>query len=238
MKINIEEIEEYLEKNPQMSLAPSNHEEYVVKGNIKLDIRNDMYGNIQDEFLIKMVIPKSFPKEIPTVYELGDRFPKTVDYHTFPSDLSLCLGSPMSLMKQIKDNPTLDGFVQNCIVPYLYAISLKLQKGKEFVFGELDHGLIGILQNYIEVFSLQNIEQVIQLLDILSEKPNKGNKMICPCGCNRIVTRCSMHKKIIEYRDVIPRKVYQVDKECFSILYESWKKDQKKKRMKRLIPYA
>lgn len=225
--IQIEEIGEFLEKTPNMSLAPSNHDNYIIKGKLILNITDSPYGNVQDDFLIMIVIPKSFPKKIPIVYELGERFPKTVDYHAFEDDSSLCLGSPMSLMKRIKDDPTLDGFIQNCVVPYFYAITLKLQDKKDFVFGELDHGILGILQDYIEVFELQNIEQVIQLLDILSQRAKKGNKMLCPCGCNRIVSRCSMHKKILEYRNVLPTKQYSKNKELFSDIYYGWKKRMK-----------
>jgi hypothetical protein len=237
MHINIKELERFLEINPQMSLAPSNNEEYVVKGTLSFDITNDTYGNIKDEFLIKIVIPKSYPKEIPTVYEIGERFPKTLDYHAYP-DSSLCLGSPMSLRKRIKDNPTLDGFIHSCVVPYFYAISLRLQGEENFVFGELYHGIDGIIQDYLEVFELKYIDQVINLLDILSQKPNRSNKKKCPCGCKRIVTKCSLHKKIVEYRDVMTRKEYSIDKDIISLYYDKWKENQLQKRMRKLIPYA
>lgn len=237
MHINVKELEKFLEFYPQMSLAPSNNEEYVVKGTLSLDIRDDSYGNIKDDFLIKIVIPKSFPKEIPTVYEMGERFPKTLDNHTF-SDSSLCLGSPMSLKKRIRDKPTLDGFINSCVVPFFYAIALKLQGEKNFVFGELYHGIEGIIQDYLDVFGLRYIDQVIDLLDILSLKPNSGNKKKCPCGCNCIVTKCSLHKKIVEYRDVMTRKEFSIDKEIISLYYDNWKEDQMKKRMKKLIPNA
>jgi hypothetical protein len=238
MHINIEIIRRYLEKNPLMSLAPSNHDNFIIKGQLALNIVDGPYGNVQDEFLIKIVIPKSFPKEIPTIYELEGRFPKTIDYHVFEDDFSLCLGSPMSLMKRINEDPTLDGYIHNCVVPYFYAIALKQQGRKEFVFGELYHGLLGILQDYIEVFELQNIKQVIQLLSILSQKANKGNKMICPCGCSRIVSRCSMHKKILEYRDVLPRNEYAKNKDLFTDIFEEWKKSQARNKVKKLIPYV
>lgn len=237
MQINTIELEEFLESNPHMSLAPSNSEEYVVKGILSLDIRDYSFGKIKDEFLISIVIPKSFPKETPTVYEIGERFPKTLDYHTFP-DSSLCLGSPLSLKKRIKDNPSLDGFINTCIVPYFYAIALKLQGKENFVFGELYHGIEGIIQDYLEVFNLKYIEQVINLLDILSQKPNRANKKKCPCGCNRIVTKCSLHKKIVEYRDVMTRKEYAEDKEILSLIYDKWRENETKKHMKKLIPYA
>ncbi|MCM3112813.1 hypothetical protein [Lederbergia lenta] len=237
MHINIQELEDFLESNPQMSLAPSNNEEYVVKGTLSFDIRDDSYGNIKDEFLIKIVIPKIFPKEIPTVYEIGERFPKTLDYHTY-TDSSLCLGSPMSLKKRIKDNPTLDGFINSCVVPYFYAISLKLHGQEDFVFGELFHGIEGIIQDYLEVFELKYIDQIINLLDILSQKPNRGNKNNCPCGCKRIVTKCSLHKKIVEYRDVMTRKEFSIDREIISLYYDKWIEKQMKKRMRKLVTYA
>lgn len=235
--INIKELEEFLQSNPQMSLAPSNNGEYVVQGILSLDIRDKSYGNIKDQFLLKIVIPKSFPKDIPVVFEIGNRFPKILDNHTY-SDSSLCLGSPLSLKKRIKDNPTIDGFIKTCIVPYFYAIALKLQGKGNFVFGELYHGIGGIIQDYIEIFGLQNIEQVISLLDILSQKANRGNKKACPCGCNRIVTKCLFHKKIIEYRDVMSRKEYAEDKEGISEFFEELIKYHLENQKKKLIPYA
>lgn len=235
--INIKELEEFLERNPQFSLAPSNNEEYVVKGILTLNVRDELYGNIKDEFLIRIIVPKSFPNDTPTVYEIGERFPKTLDNHTFP-DSSLCLGSPLSLKKRIRDNPTLDGFINTCVVPYFYAIALKLQGEQNFVFGELYHGIEGIIQDYLEVFGLKYINQVINLLDILSEKPNRGNKKKCPCGCQLIVTKCPLHKKIVEYRDVMTRKEYAEDKKILSLIYTKWKEDQMKNHIKKLIPYT
>ncbi|QOK30038.1 hypothetical protein IIE26_27100 (plasmid) [Cytobacillus oceanisediminis] len=230
-------MEKFLESNPQLSLAPSNNEEYVVKGILSLDIRDELYGHVRDEFFIRIVIPKCFPKETPTVYEIGERFPKNPDYHTFPNS-SLCLGSPLSVKKRIKDNPTLDGFINTCVVPYFYAIALKLQGKENFVFGELYHGIEGIIQNYLEVFGLKNIVQVINLLDILRQKPNRGNKKECPCGCNLIVTKCSLHKKIVEYRDVMTRKEYAEDKEILSLIYAKWEEEQMKNKMRKFISNA
>lgn len=98
INIDIKELTKFLERNPQMSLAPSRNNEYVVKGLLSLDIKSSTNGDIKDEFLIRIVIPKSFPKDIPTIYEMEDRFPKTADFHTFV-DGSLCLGSPLSIKK-------------------------------------------------------------------------------------------------------------------------------------------
>ncbi|MFP7479658.1 hypothetical protein [Terribacillus saccharophilus] len=233
--INIKELEKFLQAHPQMSLAPSNKEAFIVQGVLSFDIQDDSYGNIKDEFQLKVVIPKSFPRDIPIVYELDERFPKIADYHVY-ADSSLCLGSPMSLKKRIKDNPTLEDFIQTCVVPYFFAIALKLQGKDNFVFGELYHGTLGIIQDYLEVFDLNNVQQVIDLLEILSLKSNKGNKNICPCGCNRIVTKCPLHKKIVEYRNVMSRKEYAEEREIITKYYNEWKEYQSKNATKKLIP--
>lgn len=230
MEIKTNDLELFLGKYPQMSLAPSNKDEHIVQGVLSLDIIDDQFGVIKDNFFIKIVIPDKFPEDVPTVYELEDRIPKTSDYHINP-DTSLCLGSKMSLKKRIKETPTIEGFLHSCVVPYLYAIALHLQGKERFVFGELNHGLVGIIQDYMEVFELSSIEQVIKLLEMLSLKSTKGNKKECPCGCNRLVTKCSFHKKVVEYRNVMTRKEYAEEKELISLAYDTWKKDllEKKK---------
>lgn len=237
MDIKINDMELFLEKYPQMSLAPSNKDEHIVQGVLSLDIMDEQYGVIKDDFLIKIVIPENFPVDIPTVYELEDRFPKTPDYHTYP-DTSLCLGSKMSLKKRIKESPTLEGFIQSCVVPYFFAISLYLQGKERFVFGELSHGLVGIIQDYLDVFGLTSIDQVIKLLEILSVKSKKGNKKVCPCGCKRIVTKCPFHKKLLEYRDVMTRKEYEEERELISLAYDIWQKEFIEKNKRKAIPLA
>lgn len=237
MDIKIKDLEIFLEKYPQMSLAPSNKDEHIVQGVLSLDIMDNQYGKIKDDFVIKIVIPGNFPEDIPTVYELEDRFPKTPDYHTYP-DGSLCLGSKMSLKKRIKETPTLEGFIHSCVVPYFYAIALYLQGKNRFVFGELSHGLAGVIQDYTEVFELSSIEQVIRLLEILSLKSNQGNKKECPCGCERIVTKCSFHKKVVEYRSVMTRKEYEEERELISLAFDIWKKESIEKVKRKAIPLA
>lgn len=238
IKIDINELTNFLERNPQMSLAPSHNNEYVVKGLLSLDIKSVTNGDIKDEFLIKIVIPKRFPKDTPTIYEMEGRFPKNADFHTF-LDGSLCLGSPLSLKKRLMDNPSLDGYIDSCVVPYFYAMALKLQGKETFIFGELPHGQVGIIEDYLEIFGLKYIEQLIQLLGILSLKPNKGNKMKCPCGCNRIVTKCGLHKKIVEYRGVLTRREYDKEREDLVTVYGEIIKEQRNKGLlKKPIPYA
>lgn len=194
-----------------MNLKPSSKDSWTIQGRVNLEISDATYGIVQDEFVLKIIVPKTFPNDIPVVFELEDRFPKTVDYHIYV-DGSLCLGSPLSIRKRIADNPTISGFVETCIVPFLFSMSLYLKGTKTFVFGELSHGTSGILEDYCQIFDLETFPQVLNLIDILCMKKNIANKQICPCGCNQIITKCKVHKKIVEYRKVMSRKDFESDK--------------------------
>ena len=236
MGIKTEDLGAFLEKYPAMSLAPSRKDKLIVQGILSLNIMDEQYGVIKDYFSIKIVIPKRFPEDIPTVYELGERFPKTSDFHVNLD--SLCLGTPLGLKKRIKEEPTLEGFINNCIAPYFYSIALYLQGKERFILGELKHGLEGIIQDYMETFNLKSIEQVLNLLEILSLKSNRGNKEKCPCGCKRVVTKCSLHKKIVQYRDVMNRKEFEEDRRIISLALNAWKKTYLEQKERRDIPLA
>ena len=195
-----------------------------------MEISDATYGIVKDEFVLKIIVPKTFPNEIPLVFELEGRFPKTADYHTYV-DGSLCLGSPLSIRKRIADNPTISGFVETCIVPYLFSMSLYLEGTKTFIFGELSHGTFGIIEDYYELFELKTVPQVLSLINIFCMKKNVANKQICPCGCNQIITKCKMHKKVVEYRKVMSRRDFENDKAEIVKLVEFAKQYQEPKQI-------
>ena len=213
-----------------MNLKPSSKDSWTIQGWVNLEINDATYGIVKDEFVLKIIVPKTFPNEIPVVFELEDRFPKTADYHTYV-DGSLCLGSPLSIRKRITDNPTISGFVETCIVPYLFSMSLYLKGTKTFIFGELSHGTFGIIEDYYEIFELETIPQVLSLIDILCMKKNVANKQVCPCGCNQIITKCKMHKKVVKYRKAMSRKDFESDKAEIIKLMEFVKKYQPPKQI-------
>lgn len=202
----------FTEKYPLMNIKPSSKDAWIVQGRVDLDITHAEHGKVIDSYLIEMRIPKNFPREIPQVFELEKKIPKVVDYHTY-TDGSLCLGSPLSVKKRIFENPTVEGFLEECIVPYLFAMSLHLKNKNGFVFGELYHGTAGVIQDYIEIFGLKTVDQLIETIDILSMKKRVGNKQTCPCGCERVITRCRLIKIVNEYRDVMTRSEFKSQKE-------------------------
>ena len=86
---------------------------------------------------------------------------RTTATSTSTPNATLCLGSPLRLLWKLSRRPSLPGFASSCLVPYLYAVSHKLQFGGELLFRELKHGAEGIVEDYLDLFGLSNPEQQV-----------------------------------------------------------------------------
>ena len=149
-------------------------------GLVKGDLRFSASFNgesIEDSYEIELVIPADYPRKLPTVHEIGGRISK--DFHRNP-DASLCLGAPLQIRMKFQKNPTLLGFIEEQVIPYLYSHSYFEKYGK-MPFGELSHGVKGIIEFYQELFILQSEVAVLGFLRILVDKNYRGHHN-CPCG--------------------------------------------------------
>ncbi len=199
------DLKQFLIHYPRMSVRPTKDSSLVIQGFFDFTAQSVGKPEITDSYQLRIIVPSMFPREIPKVVELGNKIPRDGKYHVnlSPYD-SLCLGSPIRLMLLIRKKPSIIGFAENCIVPYLYAVSNKLQHGGDFVFGELNHGSLGIIEDYKHIFGLKSKWQVIQMLKLLSIERRYANKMTCPCGCRKKLKQCRFHKTLNSYRKIAP----------------------------------
>lgn len=197
-KIDLFGETEFLKDHPEMSICPSKNNGLIIKGILNFSAKWGDGPEIEDSFNLKILIPEKFPKELPKVIELEQKIPRNLDYHV-SNDTTLCLGSPLRILEKIHKNPTITGFVSECLIPYLYGISYKLQEGK-FPFGELEHNELGVINDCLDLFGLKTIEQVKYTLQLLLLKKQRANKKICPCGCGKRLGACSFHNKLNYYR--------------------------------------
>jgi hypothetical protein len=145
---------------------------------------------IDDQYSLKIIIPEKYSDVLPKVQETDNRIPR--DFHHYQDD-SLCLGAPVAVKYKFKKEPTLVGFVSNCIIPYLYSFSYKIKFGK-MPFGELSHGALGILEHYKDLFDLTDSRRVIKMIQILAED-NYQERNRCPCGSGKRLRFC--HGKLL-----------------------------------------
>lgn len=200
-------VKQFLKDYPGMSLSPSRKTEMVLTGSFSFSVKSNEADIISNTYDVKIIVPFAFPKEIPTVIEAG-KIPRNGEFHVNP-DGTLCMGSPLRLLQILSEKPTLPGFAESCLVPYLYAVSYKLKHGGGFIFSELKHGTPGIIEDYQNLFGLQNKEQVIQALELLGKKQRSANKGLCPCGCGNRLGKCQFRFKLKKYKNIAKRSWFR-----------------------------
>ena len=200
-----------------MSIGPSRDSTTLLRGVFSFSAKPNGGNEITDSYQLELAIPDRYPRAIPKVTETGRKIPRDGKYHV-NHDNTLCLGAPLRLLQKIAATPTVVGFAENCLVPYLYAVSNKLQKGGEFVFNELPHGERGVIVDYLELFGLKKPEQVINVLKLLGMKRRIANKKPCPCECGWRLGKCTFHLKLNPFRNLAPRSWFSAHSRNLGIL--------------------
>jgi len=201
-------LEEFLRVYPKMSISPSQDSCLVLSGMFDFSAHSENKPKIVDSYSLCIRVPLNFPETVPEVIETEGKIPRDGKHHVNPNN-TLCLGTPLRLQWKLLGNKSLVGFANNCIIPYLYAISHKLIYGGEFIFGELAHGNKGIIVDYLDLFSLKEIIQVKQTLKLLGMKKRIANKKLCPCGCGRRFGICPFHNKVNKFREMASRSWFK-----------------------------
>ncbi|MFC3746975.1 hypothetical protein [Paenibacillus sp. GCM10012306] len=206
--MNLNGALDFLNDYPEMGFRPIKNGELVLKGNFRFSANYVGGPKIEDSYDLEILVPKRFPYELPKVIELKGKIPRDHNYHINPDD-TLCVGSPLRVILKIKNSNTLITYAEECLVPYLYAVSYKLKNGGDFIFGELEHGKKGILNDYCDILNLTNPKQVEKALRLLGIKKREANKMPCPCQCGNRLGACVFHHKLNLLRTIAPRSFYK-----------------------------
>jgi hypothetical protein len=199
---------DFLDENAGMSPGPFKNGCVTYRGQFDFHCQAPDGVEIKHFYYVEIFIPLNFPRELPKVWELKEEIPRDGKHHT-NHDGSLCLGSPIRVLKQLNINPTLLGFAKNCLTPFLYTITRQIQRGDGFINGELDHGEPGIVDDYQSLFNLKTKKQVLTLLHLLSMKKREANKKPCPCLCGQRLGKCTLRFKVNSIRKMAARSWFR-----------------------------
>jgi hypothetical protein len=177
------------ERYPDLLLLKDFTGIWKIVGNLHFNGNNGTV-EIEDEYFVEIIIPENYPIDLPSVKELGGRIPK--GFHRY-TDGTLCLGTPLALKMRFHQNPTLRGFIENCLVEYLYGYSYKLDHN-QLPFGEFSHGTQGIIEHYQDLFKTEKLQILLRMLEILANENYRGHNL-CPCGSGEKLRKC--HGKIL-----------------------------------------
>jgi hypothetical protein len=195
-------LDAFLRDFPLMSVRPSRTVSgIVIKGTFAFTARSVRHGELTDQYKLQIVVPPDFPRSVPRVTELENKIPRQEGFHVNPDD-SLCLGSPLRLLLMLNEAPTLPGFADSCLIPFLFGISHKLRHGGKLPFDELAHGVAGLLADYVELFHLRHPRQVLNTLRVLGMKKRRANKKPCPCDCGLRLGKCNFNRTVARFRAI------------------------------------
>lgn len=141
---------------------------------------------IQDCYELEILVPQDFPRELPRVFERGGRIPAT--FHTNP-DGTLCLGSKLRLLRDLAEQPTLVGYANRCLIPYLFGHACWQRTGT-LPWADLVHGPGGLIQDYREMFEVKDADAVVAILTALATRTRVANRLPCHCESGRRLGAC------------------------------------------------
>lgn len=208
MRCTEEAIDQLLAAWPRLRRRPNRDADVsTVVGTLGFELTPPGMPTIVDAYELRIDIALSKVGS-PLVFETGQRISREPGNHVNP-DGSLCLGSPMQLQLRLGRSPDLIKFVEECIVPYLYAASWRQQGGDGFPFQELAHAGEGVMDDYGRLLRVNGYQSVEHSLRLLSSRPRVANKRPCPCGCGRRLGRCDYRFQLIALRLRATRSYYR-----------------------------
>lgn len=179
--------EELVKFYHDLNLSENKTDKWVIRGNLHFRATYNTI-TIEDNFNVLLVLPNDYPLSPPLAQETGGRIPLDVDDHVYPSTSDLCLGAPLNIKLKFLGNPCLLYFVTDILIPFLYSFCYKQQYGK-MPYGERSHGAKGILEDYQELFGVQDIKSTLGLLKILADNTYRGHHP-CSCDSGAILRKC------------------------------------------------
>lgn len=136
---------------------------------------------------IHLEIPKKYPTKLPIVYEAGEK--KIINFpHINPDNKgTFCLGTEIDIRRKIKPNYSLSKYIP--LIAQFLGTYEYYQRYKNFPFGDREHGNLGIIESYKEIFNVTTNQQVSNLMQIGKLK-NKYKNQKCPCNSNLKFKNC------------------------------------------------
>ena len=158
----------------------------LLSGALRFEASADGLETNSESFDIELSVPHAFPDRSPQAREYGGRI--GADYDHLNPDGILCLAVPIEQRRLFLEQPTLLGFVNRLLVPYLYGYSFWRTHGYH-PFGEAAHGPEGILRHYVDTLGLQDPVAALAVISFVFEHGYRGHHD-CPCGSGRRVRVC------------------------------------------------
>lgn len=199
-----DQLTEVQAEQPDLELVLAHTGEMIVRGAVRFSIDHDGRG-YKDSYQVEIAIPSDYPASMPTVKETAGAIP--AGFHRFSKTGNLCLAAPVELVCVFTQDRTIHQYVNRLLVPYLFSYTHFREHG-QLPHGELSHGLIGLLEYYMEFFTVRPIT-AMKLLKLLADS-FAPPLMACPCNSGHKLQDCH-GPRMDELRPLLPPEHFARD---------------------------
>jgi len=182
-EIVLKQYQEAKEKFPKLHIPKKIETGWEIVG--KIDVIDDE-GTIWDTFDVKIIFPLNFPDELFELIEIGEKIPKSKEWHNAET---CCLSTKAIMFSEMLGNLTLLNWLIKFAHPFLanYVYKVRTDKYANEVF---DHGDAGMIQGYYKVFRTSDLSIVIEKLKYITGTKTLGRNDSCFCGSGKKYKRC------------------------------------------------
>jgi len=180
------QIAELTAAYPGLAVTCRRDSETILAGVLAFEADPHELEPIAASFRVELAVPRAFPRQLPSAKETGGRI--RADYEHLFTDGTMCLGVPIEQRRIVSEEPTLLGYVDRLLVPYLYGYCFWQRHGRH-PFGEAAHGPEGILDHYLDVLGLDDPLAALAAVQLLYEHGYRVDHN-CPCGSGRRIRAC------------------------------------------------
>lgn len=181
---------------------------YLVNHQWCVDATIDIVGDQGERwgvFDVKLLLPRTYPVGVPTVFEQAARIKADADWH-INEDGSCCIGPWVGEMKKYGGRAVLVDWLDRSVVPFL-ANHLYKERLGHYRSGEYSHGIKGILEYYQELWPFE-LHEIIRRLRQVVRVDRPVAKENCFCGSGERYDNCHLLRS--EF-DGVTRESYKQD---------------------------
>lgn len=215
--IVLKDFEHLKEKYCEMTTLRRENLNYSISGNVSL-IDPDS-GKIWETYSLRINIPYSYPKELPSIFEIGNKIPKNRHIN---SDGTCCLAPTVEQWLILGNKYTLVDFIDKLVIPFLATQKL-VECGQGWNNGEYAHSGEGLLEYYKQKLLINKTEVVLNCLYNLNIIATTHANQVCFCRSGSKFKSCHsiLIQKLLPIEpDLIIRDIILIESYLKNKIYE------------------
>jgi hypothetical protein len=200
-----EEFEQLKKVFPKLTNITIEADHAVIAGEIDII---DINGYLWDTYKIEIIIFLSYPNSLPQLVETGKKIERHIDWHVSSKGIC-CLGTTAKIYRVLGRDINLLNWFEKFAYPFLANHHYRLETGN-YANGEFSHGAKGLIEDYSELFEINDALQVTQYLKCLIGNKVLSKNIKCFCNSGKLYKRCYMLNRKEHFKG-IPEFVVKMD---------------------------